>query len=89
MVFDSLGGLAARVDDPDLDVAPEEVLVLRGPGPKGAPGMPEAGCIPIPKKLAARTEFLQSGCMSPGVVFTIRPRFVDRHGILNREDRYR
>ena len=46
--------LAARVDDPDLDVAPEDVLVLRGAGPKGAPGMPEAGYIPIPKKLAAR-----------------------------------
>ena len=54
VVFDSLGDLAARVDDPDLDVAPEDVLVLRGAGPKGAPGMPEAGYIPIPKKLAAR-----------------------------------
>ena len=85
MVFDSLGGLAARVDDPDLDVAPEEVLVLRGPGPKGAPGMPEAGYIPIPKMLAARAEFLRLGCMTPGVVFTIRPRFVDRHGILDCE----
>ena len=54
VVFDSLRDLAARVDDPDLDVAPEDVLVLRGAGPKGAPGMPEAGYIPIPKKLAAR-----------------------------------
>ena len=54
VVFDSLEDLAARVDDPDLDVAPEDVLVLRGAGPKGAPGMPEAGYIPIPKKLAAR-----------------------------------
>ena len=54
VVFDSLENLAVRVDDPDLDVAPEDVLVLRGAGPKGAPGMPEAGYIPIPKKLALR-----------------------------------
>ena len=54
VVFDSLADLAARVDDPNLDVAPEDVLVLRRAGPKGAPGMPEAGYIPIPKKLAAR-----------------------------------
>ena len=54
VVFDSLEDLAAHVDHPDLDVAPEDVLVLRGAGPKGAPGMPEAGYIPIPKKLAAR-----------------------------------
>ena len=54
VVFDSLGDLATRVDDPDLDVEPEDVLVLRGAGPKGGPGMPEAGYIPIPKKLAVR-----------------------------------
>ena len=54
VVFDSLEDLAARIDDPALDVAPEDVLVLRGAGPKGAPGMPEAGYVPIPKKLAAR-----------------------------------
>ena len=54
VVFDSLADLAARIDDPDLPVEPHDVLVLRGAGPKGAPGMPEAGYIPIPKKLAAR-----------------------------------
>ena len=54
VVFDSLADLAARIDDPALDVEPDDVLVLRGAGPKGAPGMPEAGYIPIPKKLAAR-----------------------------------
>ena len=54
MVFDSLGDLAVRIDDPDLAVAPGDVLVLCGAGPKGAPGMPEAGYIPIPKKLASR-----------------------------------
>jgi dihydroxy-acid dehydratase len=52
VVFDSLEDLAQRVDDPDLDVTPEDVLVLRNAGPKGAPGMPEAGYLPIPRKLA-------------------------------------
>jgi dihydroxy-acid dehydratase len=52
VVFDSLDDLAARIDDPDLDVLPDDVLVLRHAGPRGAPGMPEAGYIPIPKKLA-------------------------------------
>jgi dihydroxy-acid dehydratase len=52
VVFDSLEDLALRIDDPDLDVSPDDVLVLRNAGPKGAPGMPEAGYIPIPRKLA-------------------------------------
>ena len=52
VVFDTLEDLAERIDSPDLDVAADDVLVLRNAGPKGAPGMPEAGYIPIPKKLA-------------------------------------
>lgn len=52
VVFGGLEDLANRIDDPDLDVAPDDVLVLQNIGPKGAPGMPEAGLIPIPKKLA-------------------------------------
>jgi dihydroxy-acid dehydratase len=52
VVFESLEDLANRVDDPGLDVATGDVLVLKSAGPKGAPGMPEAGYIPIPKKLA-------------------------------------
>jgi dihydroxy-acid dehydratase len=51
VVFDSVSDMAARVDDPDLDVTADDVLVLRNTGPKGAPGMPEAGYLPIPKKL--------------------------------------
>jgi dihydroxy-acid dehydratase len=51
LVFDGLDDLAARLDDPALPVTPETVLVLRGAGPIGA-GMPEAGSIPIPSKLA-------------------------------------
>jgi dihydroxy-acid dehydratase len=51
LVFDGLDDLAARVDDPALAVTADHVLVLRGAGPIGA-GMPEAGSIPIPAKLA-------------------------------------
>ena len=51
LVFDGLADLSARIDDPNLRVTPEHVLVLRGVGPVGA-GMPEAGSIPIPAKLA-------------------------------------
>jgi dihydroxy-acid dehydratase len=52
VVFDSVDDMAARIDLPDLDVQPDDVLVLRNAGPKGAPGMPEAGYLPIPAKLA-------------------------------------
>jgi dihydroxy-acid dehydratase len=52
VVFDSLEDLMARIDQPDLDVNPNDVLVLRNAGPIGAPGMPEAGYLPIPMKLA-------------------------------------
>ncbi len=52
VVFDGLEDLARRIDAPDLDVNADDVLVLKNIGPKGAPGMPEAGYIPIPRKLA-------------------------------------
>jgi dihydroxy-acid dehydratase len=52
VVFDSVQDMAERVDDPTLDVKADDVLVLRNAGPVGAPGMPEAGYLPIPKKLA-------------------------------------
>ena len=51
VVFDSLEDLAARIDDPDLDITASDVMVLKSAGPIGA-GMPEAGYLPIPKKLA-------------------------------------
>ncbi|MBD3894544.1 dihydroxy-acid dehydratase [Halomonas sp. ML-15] len=54
VVFTGLEDLANRIDDPELDVNADDVLVLQNIGPKGAPGMPEAGYIPIPKKLAAQ-----------------------------------
>jgi dihydroxy-acid dehydratase len=54
VVFDSLADLAARIDDPDLDVEPNDYLVLQNAGPFSASCMPEAGYLPIPKKLATR-----------------------------------
>jgi len=51
IVFDSYNEMNARIDDPDLDVDPSSVLVLRNAGPKGAPGMPEWGNLPIPQKI--------------------------------------
>jgi dihydroxy-acid dehydratase len=54
VVFDSVEDLHARLDDPDLDVDETSVLVLRGCGPRGYPGMPEVGNLPLPTKLLAR-----------------------------------
>jgi dihydroxy-acid dehydratase len=51
VVFDSIEDMKARIDDPNLDVTPSSVLVLRGCGPQGYPGMPEVGNMPIPRKL--------------------------------------
>jgi dihydroxy-acid dehydratase len=52
VVFDSLEDLSNRIDDPALDVRAEDFLVLKNAGPRGAPGMPEAGYLPIPLKLS-------------------------------------
>ncbi|OZA41623.1 MAG: dihydroxy-acid dehydratase, partial [Polynucleobacter sp. 17-46-58] len=52
VVFENAEDLANRIDSPDLDVTADDILVLKNIGPKGAPGMPEAGYIPIPMKLA-------------------------------------
>lgn len=51
IVFDSFNEMNSRIDDPALDVDADSVLVLRNAGPKGAPGMPEWGNLPIPQKL--------------------------------------
>src|SRR4051794_26797293 len=53
VVFDSIEDLHTRLDDPDLDVDENSVLVLRGCGPRGYPGMPEVGNMPLPAKLLA------------------------------------
>src|SRR5262249_50421696 len=52
VVFTSLADLAARVDDPALDVTPQDIMVLQNAGPHSPDAMPEAGYLPIPKKLA-------------------------------------
>jgi dihydroxy-acid dehydratase len=51
VVFDSVEDMHARIDDPDLDVDADSVLVLRGCGPRGYPGMPEVANMPLPSKL--------------------------------------
>jgi dihydroxy-acid dehydratase len=51
LVFDSIEDMHARIDDPDLDVDADSVLIMRGCGPKGYPGMPEVANIPLPAKL--------------------------------------
>jgi dihydroxy-acid dehydratase len=52
VVFENAADMAARIDSDDLDVNADDILVLKNIGPKGAPGMPEAGYLPIPRKLA-------------------------------------
>jgi dihydroxy-acid dehydratase len=51
VVFEDIHDLARRIDDPDLDATADSVLILRNAGPQGAPGMPEWGHLPIPRKL--------------------------------------
>jgi dihydroxy-acid dehydratase len=54
VVFESIEDFKARIDDPDLDVDENSILVLKGCGPKGYPGMPEVGNMPLPRKLLER-----------------------------------
>ena len=54
VVFESIEDLRARIDDPELAVDATSVLVLKGCGPKGYPGMPEVGNMPLPRKLLER-----------------------------------
>jgi dihydroxy-acid dehydratase len=85
VVFDSVADMAARIDDPDLDVTAEDILVLRNAGPKGAPGMPEAGYLPIPKKLGRQgvkdmvriSDARMSGTAFGTIVLHITPEAAD------------
>ena len=85
VVFDSTEDLANRLDSDDLDVTPEDILVLRNAGPKGAPGMPEAGYMPIPRKLARQgvkdmvriSDARMSGTAFGTVVLHIAPESAD------------
>jgi dihydroxy-acid dehydratase len=51
VVFDSVEDMHARIDDPELDVDADSILVMRGCGPRGYPGMPEVANMPLPEKL--------------------------------------
>ncbi|NJC23621.1 dihydroxy-acid dehydratase [Arthrobacter pigmenti] len=81
VVFENAADLAARIDDPSLDVTADSVLVLRNIGPVGNPGMPEAGYLPIPKKLAAQgvkdmvriSDGRMSGTAAGAVVLHVTP----------------
>lgn len=84
VVFKNSADLAKRIDDPNLPVTRDSVLVLQGIGPIGNPGMPEAGLIPIPRKLAAAgvTDMLRlsdgrmSGTAGGTIVLHISPESV-------------
>ena len=81
VVFENGSDMAARLDDPELDVQPDDILILKHIGPIGGPGMPEAGYIPIPKKLARQgvkdmvriSDGRMSGTASGTVVLHVTP----------------
>ncbi|UXN73555.1 dihydroxy-acid dehydratase [Devosia sp. A8/3-2] len=85
VVFDSVEDLSNRIDSDELDVAADDVLVLRNAGPKGAPGMPEAGYLPIPRKLARQgvkdmvriSDARMSGTAFGTVILHISPEAAD------------
>lgn len=72
VVFDGLADLAERIDDPALDVTPSDILVLKNAGPLSSAGMPEAGYLPIPQKLAragVKDMVRMSDCRMSGTAF--------------------
>ena len=85
VVFDSVEDMTNRIDSDDLDVTALDVLVLRNAGPKGAPGMPEAGYLPIPRKLARQgvkdmvriSDARMSGTAFGTVILHISPEAAD------------
>lgn len=99
VVFAGLEDLANRIDDLDLDVTADDILVLQNIGPKGAPGMPEAGLIPIPKKLARAgvkdmvriSDGRMSGTAAGTIVLHVSPESADGGplGLVRSGDRIR
>jgi dihydroxy-acid dehydratase len=81
VVFENAEDLAKRIDDPALDVTADDILVLKSIGPIGAPGMPEAGYLPIPRKLAQQgakdmvriSDGRMSGTASGTIVLHVTP----------------
>ncbi|KAK8868123.1 dihydroxy-acid/6-phosphogluconate dehydratase [Apiospora arundinis] len=90
VVFRGTEDLARRIDDPDLNVTAHSVLVLQGIGPVGNPGMPEAGMVPIPRKLAARrvqdmlriSDGRMSGTAGGTIVLHVAPESEDPASVL-------
>jgi dihydroxy-acid dehydratase len=99
VVFETIEDMTERMDDPNLDVTADDVLVLRNAGPKGAPGMPEAGYLPIPKKLAQQgvkdmvriSDARMSGTAFGTIVLHITPESADGGplGLVRTGDRIR
>ncbi len=85
VVFDSVQDMTERLDDPSLDIAADDILLLRNAGPKGAPDMPEAGYIPIPRHLARQgvkdmvriSDARMSGTAFGTIVLHITPESAD------------
>ena len=85
IVFESVADMVDRIDDEALGIGAEDILVLRNAGPKGAPGMPEAGYLPIPRKLARQgvtdmvriSDARMSGTAFGTVVLHITPESAD------------
>jgi dihydroxy-acid dehydratase len=90
VVFAGSADMAQRLDDPNLEVDADSVLILQNIGPVGNPGMPEAGMIPIPRKLAEKgvTDMLRlsdgrmSGTAGGTIVLHISPEAADPSSIL-------
>ncbi|KAI1103572.1 dihydroxy-acid and 6-phosphogluconate dehydratase [Jackrogersella minutella] len=90
VVFAGSADMARRIDDEALEVTPDSVLVLQNIGPVGNPGMPEAGLIPIPRKLAARgvadmlrvSDGRMSGTAGGTIVLHVSPEAADPESVL-------
>ncbi|KAK1782265.1 dihydroxy-acid/6-phosphogluconate dehydratase [Copromyces sp. CBS 386.78] len=92
VVFNGPADLARRIDSPDLDVTPDSVLILQHIGPIGlhSPGMPEAGMIPIPRKLAVQgvedmlriSDGRMSGTAGGTIVLHVSPEAADPESVL-------
>lgn len=90
ITFANSADLAARIDDPELEVTKDSILVLKGIGPIGNPGMPEAGLIPIPRKLAAQgiqdmlriSDGRMSGTAGGTIILHVSPESADPESVL-------
>lgn len=90
IVFSNSEDMARRIDSPDLDVKHDDILVLQGIGPVGNPGMPEAGMIPIPRKLSAQgvddtvriSDGRMSGTAGGTIVLHVSPEAADPSSVL-------